>query len=237
MVFTASRSRVSTTCKAASGTAAATHPASARNAASTARQIAPVIPGAPPTASTARGVLRVADAAKRDEAQDLVAHEPVLGRQLDESDVRDDDLPGVQELEPRGARPSGRGTCSVSAARTAGPATSPVEASTPEGTSTATTGRPAALMRSISAAASGRGAPRKPVPKSASTITSAPSTSSVSSALEALLAQDPCRDPAVPPFEPPPQTTAKRRAAGNACSASRATAAPARSISSPAVAG
>ena len=42
----------------------------------------------------------------------------------------------------------------VSAARTAAPATSPVDASTPEGTSTETTGAPAALIRSIVAAAS-----------------------------------------------------------------------------------
>ena len=40
-----------------------------------------------------------------------------------------------------------------------------------------------------------------------------------------------------PPFAPPPQTTAKRRASGKARSASRATAAAARSISSSAVSG
>ena len=42
----------------------------------------------------------------------------------------------------------------VSVARTAAPPTSPVDASTPEGTSTETTGAPAALTRSIVAAAS-----------------------------------------------------------------------------------
>ena len=47
----------------------------------------------------------------------------------------------------------------VSVARTASPATSPVEASTPEGTSTETTGAAAALIRSIVAAASSRGSP------------------------------------------------------------------------------
>ena len=52
------------------------------------------------------------------------------------------------------------------------PATSPVDALTPEGTSTATTGAPARVDRSISRAASSRGSPWKPVPRSASTITS-----------------------------------------------------------------
>ena len=60
----------------------------------------------------------------------------------------------------------------VRSASTAAPAISPVDASTPEGRSTDTTGAPEPLMRSISAAASGRGSPWKPVPKSASTMTS-----------------------------------------------------------------
>ncbi len=61
----------------------------------------------------------------------------------------------------------------VRSASTAAPATSPVEAFTPEGRSTATTGAPAALMRSISAAPPPRAARRgTPVPKSASTTTS-----------------------------------------------------------------
>ena len=45
----------------------------------------------------------------------------------------------------------------------------PVDASTPEGTSTETTGSPAALIASITAAASRRGDPEKPVPNRAST--------------------------------------------------------------------
>ncbi len=44
--------------------------------------------------------------------------------------------------------------------------------------------------------------------------------------------QHPRRDTPVPPFDPPPQTHANRRAAGNASIVSRATAVPARSISS-----
>ncbi len=61
----------------------------------------------------------------------------------------------------------------VADARTATPATSPVDASMPDGTSTETTGSPTALIISIAAAASRLGAPVKPVPKSASTTTSA----------------------------------------------------------------
>ena len=70
----------------------------------------------------------------------------------------------------------------VTVARTASPATSPVDASTPEGTSTETTGAAAALIRWIVAAASARGSPWKPVPNSASMITSACSTAVVSTA-------------------------------------------------------
>ena len=61
-----------------------------------------------------------------------------------------------------------------------------MEALTPEGTSTATTGTPAALMRSIMRATSSRGASWSPIPSSASTITSGspsspkPSTSTTS---------------------------------------------------------
>ena len=54
------------------------------------------------------------------------------------------------------------------------PATSPVEASTPDGTSAATTGAAAALIASITPAAGSRGAPVEPVPSSASTIACAP---------------------------------------------------------------
>jgi hypothetical protein len=60
----------------------------------------------------------------------------------------------------------------VAVARIAAPGTSPVEASTPEGTSTETTGFPLALISSIIRAASSRGSLRRPIPSSASTITS-----------------------------------------------------------------
>src|SRR5690349_1144346 len=54
-------------------------------------------------------------------------------------------------------------------ASTASPATSPLEASTPEAMSQATTGAPQELIALIAAAAGSRGAPSKPVPKIAST--------------------------------------------------------------------
>ena len=53
----------------------------------------------------------------------------------------------------------------VAVARTAAPATSPVEALTPDGTSTATTGRAAALISSIIRAASSRGGAVEPDPE------------------------------------------------------------------------
>ena len=125
----------------------------------------------------------------------------------------------------------------VTSAVTAAPAISPVEASTPDGRSTESTGRPLSPIRSISAAASGRGAPWKPVPKSASTTTSAPERSSVSSASRPASRRRRAAIRPSPPFAPLPQTTAKRRASGKARSASAATAAAARSMSSSAVPG
>ena len=62
------------------------------------------------------------------------------------------------------------------AASTAGPATSPLEASTPEAMSQATTGAPQRLIASIAAAAGSRGAPANPVPKIASTTAPDPAS-------------------------------------------------------------
>ena len=56
----------------------------------------------------------------------------------------------------------------VTVARTARAQTTPVEASTPEGTSTLTMGAPQALAASIASAIAPRGSPVKPVPSSAS---------------------------------------------------------------------
>ena len=91
----------------------------------------------------------------------------------------------------------------VSAAWTAAPATSPVDAFTPEGTSTETTGSPAALICSICRAVSGRGSSRKPVPKSASTMTSHPVGTS-SPDLDDLPTEEPGRDAAVAAVRPLP---------------------------------
>ena len=131
----------------------------------------------------------------------------------------------------------------VASARTAAPATSPVEASTPDGRSMANTRAPLVLIRSISDAASARGSPVNPVPKSASTITSG-SPSSVSPAFASTIrVSRPARSRCAaitrpsPPFEPPPQTTVQRRASGNSSSAVSAAAPPARSISSGTVPG
>lgn len=62
----------------------------------------------------------------------------------------------------------------VAIARMAVPATSPVEASTPLGTSQAITGSPEAATAAIASPTGPRGSPVKPVPSSASTTTAAP---------------------------------------------------------------
>src|SRR5437588_8171086 len=126
----------------------------------------------------------------------------------------------------------------VVSARTATPATSPVDASTPEGRSTASTRAADALMRSINAAASGLGSPEKPVPKSASTITSgSPSSDSPAFASTTRTSLPACCSSRAairpsPPFAPPPHTTVQRSARGCCSRPTRAVAFPARSISS-----
>src|SRR5437763_8215317 len=120
----------------------------------------------------------------------------------------------------------------VTVASTHAPATSPVEASTPEGRSTETTGTPAPLIASTLCAASSRGSPWKPVPKSASRITSAPSTPSLTTASRPAAAITSTAIRPSPPFAPLPQTATNRRASGNRRIASSATTRPARAISS-----
>ncbi len=78
----------------------------------------------------------------------------------------------------------------VTSARTAAPATSPVDASTPDGMSTATTGTPPPLICSMSAEVSSRGAPFIPVPSSASMMTSGRSSTISRPAREQQLAGD-----------------------------------------------
>ena len=74
----------------------------------------------------------------------------------------------------------------VTSASTAAPATSPVEASTPEAMSQATTGAPQRLIASIAAAAGSRGAPANPVPKIASTTAPEPARRAAGSLPERL---------------------------------------------------
>ena len=67
----------------------------------------------------------------------------------------------------------GAWNATVHPARTASPATVPSDASTPDGTSRATTGQDAAFSAATAAPIAPRGAPVAPVPNSASTATSA----------------------------------------------------------------
>ena len=119
--------------------------------------------------------------------------------------------------------------------------TFPVDASTPEGRSTETTGAVPSFSSAIASAAAGRGVPEKPVPKRASTATSAGPVSSTrgtpaSFARPSTVAESPtsfssgpsrrtahslpARASSVatmspsPPFAPVPHQTAIRRALG-----------------------
>jgi hypothetical protein len=67
----------------------------------------------------------------------------------------------------------------VQSARTAAPSGAPVSASRPEGTSSAITGRRAALIASMTASASSRSTERRPVPSIASTMTSPSASASL----------------------------------------------------------
>ena len=145
-------------------------------------------------------------------------------------------------------------------ARTAGPGARPVSASTPEGTSTATTGAPQPAIHSTAAAAGPRGAPLAPVPRRASTTTR-PSAGSGRNgatamprlaAIAAMVAASgvPGGSPGAttctsqpasarwrattspsPPLLPEPTTTRAARTAPNSASTASAVARPARSIS------
>ena len=120
----------------------------------------------------------------------------------------------------------------VRSASTAAPAVSPVEASTPEGRSTATTGAPHALIRSITAAASGRGAPWKP--GSEERVDDEVGVRRVVRLddVPARLAQDPSCDPPVAAVRAAAAHGGDASRLGVRASTSSATAAPARSISS-----
>jgi hypothetical protein len=99
----------------------------------------------------------------------------------------------------------------VASAWTTAPTISPVDAFTPEGTSTEITGTPAERIASIDRAASSRGSPWKPVPKMASMTTSACGSGAPTSTTSAPSFAAAIRPS--PPFAPLPQT-ATTRAAG-----------------------
>ena len=147
----------------------------------------------------------------------------------------------------------------VTVAWTAAPDTVPVDASTPEGRSTARTGTRPSFSSPMARSASGRGLPLKPVPKRASTATSASPCSStkatpasfarpsMTAASPVTFSSGPSRRTAVstparvssaavrspsPPFAPVPHQTATRRAEEKRERISSATLLPARSISS-----
>ena len=135
------------------------------------------MPGEPPTTRTVPAVNFVSRAARRGHAaQDRCRRAPGSGRDGREPDVGDDDVAGV-EAAGRDDEPDLR---PVERHRQRPPGRRPRRP--PRSTRRRPrAGRPRpraarhALIRSISAAASGRGAPWKPVPKSASTTTSQPS--------------------------------------------------------------
>ena len=163
---------------------------------------------------------------------------PNGGRGVLEPDVGDDDAARVRsDPARRRARPSARGRSRSDRPRRRRPRSRRSRRRRRRERRPRRPGAAASFIRPISSAASGRGSPWKPVPKSASTTTSYPSRSSVSSATCPASRSTRAATRPSPPFEPPPQTHAKLRAAGNASIASRATAAPARSISSGIVSG
>jgi hypothetical protein len=114
----------------------------------------------------------------------------------------------------------------VASASTAAPRTSPVDESTPDGTSTAKTRAGCAFIRSISPAASARGSPAKPAPSSVSPAFASTTRTCLPRASRCLAMIRPS-----PPFAPPPHTTVHECAPCISCAAASAASAPARSIS------
>ena len=154
--LTGSSASTSTAARHSRGTAIVTYPASARSAAIAVSTGAPVVPGAPPTTSTAPAVNLESRAPRmRHLLQEHRRRAPHRGLDGQEADVGDDDLAGVEAPGATWSPTLLAWNVTVSEALTAAPATSPVDASTPEGRSTETTGSPQALIRSIIAAASG----------------------------------------------------------------------------------
>jgi hypothetical protein len=178
-------------------------------------------------------VLVLSLAPSRNEPQDVAGREPVPGLAVLQPDVRDRDRAGSKAAGRDDEADLPPWNVTVCTARTASPAISPVDASTPEGTSTETIGTRDVFIRSMRAAASGRGSPWKPVPKSPSRTRSAPSKSVRLLGVATGLAQQAQRDApvaAVSRLRRRPRRSAARRETTRARSS--AIARPARSISS-----
>ena len=132
------------------------------------------------------------------------------------------------------ASPTFSRASSPSRRSTAAPATSPVDASTPDGMSTATTGAPERLISlDRRVPRSGRGSPWKPVPSSAS-ITRSASPSGAPGSLDPrqspLGLQDLARDAPVAAVRAARRRDRDRRASGKRSSTAAATPPPARRI-------
>ena len=255
-----SRRRCSRTTLREAGTQAVTIPAPARRAACEDREGAPVSPSEPPTTSTDPAEYLLSRSPRRGTASrtPAVARRIRVGAWASPMSATTRcptwNLPGATAWPTLGAW-----NVTVRAASTAGPATVPVDASTPDGRSTATIGTSAAFISTIARAASGRGAPENPVPNSASTTRSAGPGSSANAtpsrfARARLTAASPVTFSSAPssrttqsrrarassrattspspPLAPVPHQTATRRASGKRPSASSATRRPARSMSS-----
>src|SRR5215211_6975877 len=213
--LTASSTSVSSTGSDSAGAATATYPASARKAARAQSAAAPLMPRAPPTTRTDPAVYLLSPSRLRGTRSRSSA--PTSACVV----ARCSSPMSATTTSPERKRPgpTTRPTLSpcivtVTSATTASPGTSPVEASTPDGMSTATTGAGASLIRRIRSAASARGAPENPVPNSASTTTSASLTSVDSSASSPSSRSSRTAIRPSPPFAPLPQTARIRRACG-----------------------
>ena len=193
--------RVSRTGSDSSGAAIATYPASARNAAREQSVAAPVVPRAPPTTSTEPALYLLSDDRLRGTSRRI-------SRATSRCSVSVGSRPmSATTISPAWKRPGATaspifGPCmvTVTSAQTAAPATSPVDAFTPDGMSTASTGATALLICSISRVASSRGAPFSPVPRSAS-ITTSGCSSTISRPCERRISAAIWPSP---PFAPPP---------------------------------
>ena len=178
--------RRSATGRIPSGTATVTRPAPARYALSATRRTAPVIRRDPAITNTTP-LLRLWPPGSRFGHRAATSERSISSRSLC---TRSAGKPmSTTWMTPAHARPGWNNNpgfaapnVTVAVARTAAPSTAPDSPSTPEGMSTATTGRPEALSASMASGASPSGTPRNPVPKMASIATSERASSRSSAA-------------------------------------------------------